>query len=52
MKTIYSLAILIIAVALFAWKKSSPAPAPAPQSQLIGTWYGQYHSEKDSAQKS
>jgi hypothetical protein len=52
MKTIYSLAVLIIAVALFAWKKGSPAPTnAAPQSQLSGAWHGKYNSGKDSTQK-
>jgi hypothetical protein len=51
MKTIYSLAVLIIAIALFAWKKDSQAAKPAPQTQLNGTWYGKYKTTQDSTQK-
>jgi hypothetical protein len=52
MKTIYSLAVLVIAIALFAWKKDSPNSTPYTlHPQLNGTWYGKYQSGNDSTQK-
>jgi hypothetical protein len=51
MKTIYSLAALIIGITLFAWTKGSPAPKSSAKVSLTGTWVGQYHSAQDSARK-
>jgi hypothetical protein len=51
MKTIYSLSVLILAIALFAWKKSSPAPQPEKIITLSGAWTGKYNSTQDSTYK-
>jgi hypothetical protein len=51
MKSIYSLAVLVIAVALFAWKKDSNAAIPAPQCGHHGAWYGKYDSKTNSSQQ-
>lgn len=51
MKTIYSLAVIIIAIALFAWRKGSPAPKTDKQLTLTGAWTGKYNSMQDSVCK-
>src|SRR5688572_15693640 len=52
MKTIYSLAVLVIAIALFAWKKDSPNPKPETSNpKLSGAWNGKYQTGHDSTKK-